>query len=461
MPRHARPSRPGGSGDLRGKDFGLASAAEPLVQDALRWSQHRKTWMEYLEERWRAVPEDRAAVVACNALNADLMRQLDEGADEKHILEAIKAISGYRNMSHVLRFLAGMDSMLTFADDWDADPMLLNLENGTLDLHTVELREHRASDLITVVAPVEYDPLSEAPRWEAHLGMCLPEEAIQREVQRQTGRSVAGTSLEERLPIWYGTGANGKTTTTRAIMNVLGGYVRTAAPDLLVQTKYEQHPTAIADLAGSRLVFSAEVEQGKRLAESTIKGLTGGDRLKGRYMRADFFEFDQTFDIVLVVNHRPQVYGTDEGIWRRIRLIPWNHAVPADARRPQEEVLDEFWEERSGILNWILRGWIDWSDDPQWSCVEVEDATSDYRADQDILNDFLDEMVELGPAYKVAVGELYNAYVAWAESEKTKPVGKKTFGDRLRGRGIVQERDKKSRLWVGLRISPDAAPALG
>jgi len=179
-----------------------------------------------------------------------------------------------------------------------------------------------------------------------------------------------------------------KTTTARILMNLLGDYSKKAAPNILLKSKHERHPTEIADLVGCRLVFSVEVEEGSKLAISLVKDLTGGDTVKARFMRQDFFSFPQTFDIVLIANNQP-VMDADEALWRRVRLIPWTFQLPRELRRPQDEVVEELMEEGPGILNWLLEGLKDWQQDHYWIAPEVMAATAEWKSEEDVLQKFL------------------------------------------------------------------------
>ncbi|MGH7378091.1 MAG: DNA primase family protein, partial [Candidatus Methylomirabilales bacterium] len=212
---------------------------------------------------------------------------------------------------------------------FDADPWLFNCLSGTLDLRTGELRPHRREDLLTKLAPVDYDPGAKAPTWTAFLDHIM---AGNREVieylQRAVGHALTGDVREQVLQFLHGTGANGKTTFLNAILDAVGDYGKQAAPELLTIKYGTEHPTGLADLRGCRFVASIEVEEGKRLAEVLVKQLTGGDRLKARFMRENFFEFTPTHKIFLAVNHKPVIRGTDHAIWRRIRLVPFTVTIP-------------------------------------------------------------------------------------------------------------------------------------
>ncbi len=433
--------------------YGMAQCLAPLVVDRLCYAEHRKAWLDYDGTLWNHAGESTAALTSTQALVRYYHEQRRAGGNADVLDKLIRQACTWSNITAVLRYLQGMPAFRTVAEDWDADLDALNVENGLLDLRSFSVREHRPSDRCSRLAPVVFDESANCPKWLDHLGAFLPDQDIHRELRRHVGRSLSGYAMEERLPIWYGTGANGKTTTTRAIMGCLGTYACKAAPDLLLVTKNEQHPTSIADLAGSRVVFSVEADQSRRLHESTIKELTGGDTKKARFMRADFFEFDQTFDITLVVNHHPTIHGTDTGIWRRIRLIPWLHTLPQEERLPQADVLRTLAEERSGLLNWMLAGLSDYYDVPHWTSEEVDTATADYRQDQDILAEFLDASCTIGDGLHVGAGELYAEYFAWAERDGQKPVHKRTFGAKLRGRGFQPVKSNGVRRWAGLCLT--------
>jgi putative DNA primase/helicase len=186
-------------------------------------------------------------------------------------------------------------------------------------------------------------------------------------------------------------------------------------------------------------VFSVEIDQGKKLAEALVKDLTGGDKQKARFMRQDYFEFEQTFNIFLLVNHKPVVGGTDTAIWRRIRLIPWTQTVPEDKRRPQDEVVAELSSGNNGcaVLNWILDGLCDWQKNHWWIAEQVKAATEEYRAEMDVLGAFLRDCCEEKEYVSVPVKELYEAYLRWCEDTGCDAVSKKTFSERLRDRGFA------------------------
>jgi len=211
-------------------------------------------------------------------------------------------------------------------------------------------------------------------------------------------------------------------------LSVFGDYAQRAAPNLLIASQYERRPTEVADLKGARLVFSVEVDQEKRLAEAQVKDLSGGDRKKARFMRQDYFEFEQTFDIVLSVKHKPVVLGTDPGIWRRIRLIPFETQIPVKEQRPQDALVSDLLQDRAAILNWLIAGLHDYPKDPKWVAEEVQSATDTYREEMDHIGKFIADACEIIPRATVPVAKLYATYLAWCRQQDEDPVHKNAFG---------------------------------
>lgn len=443
------------------RDYGHATVLAPMFMDRYRWAVHRGAWMYYDGAVWRPTTEEAVAKHAADVLREYYAAQLASTGDKQTVLDLtrkIQEVCTYARISGALNFLRGWDGIMTLAEEWDADPWLLNLTNGTLDLRTGELRAHNPNDLITKLAPVEYDPNAKGERWREHVERFLPNPNVRLQVQRDLGLALPGVTLEESLPIWYGSGANGKTTTARVLLKVLGDYADRAAPNLLLQSKFEHHPTEIADLAGTRLVFSIEVDEGRRLAEALVKELTGGDELKARYMRQDFFRFSPTHSIFLIVNHKPVITGSDDGIWRRIRLIPWDYQIPEHERRPQDDVVAELTADGPAILNWLLDGLQDWQQDRHWVAPEVRAASDAYRAEMDVLGEFIRERCILGPRFAMPKGELYAAYTTWCEENHERPLSRKEFTNRLRDRGIGESREghARTRVYLGIGLRTDA-----
>jgi len=337
----------------------------------------------------------------------------------------------------------------------DRDPWLLNVLNGTIDLRTGELREHLREDLLTKLAPVEYLPDADAPTWAAVLERTIPAEPVREFFKKLCGRAFSGDVSEHVLPVLYGTGANGKSTVLNALLEAAGEYGMQAAPDLLI-AKRGNHPTEVADLFGMRFVASIEVEDGRRLAESLVKTLTGGDRVRARRMKQDFWEFAPTHKVFMAVNHKPQVKGGETAIWRRIKLISFTETIPAaeqDKRLPEK-----LRAELPGILRWAVEGCLEWQREGLREPKPVTDATKQYREDMDTLAGFFEDRCVIDARLMTPASRLYKAYQIWCDGAGEHTETQKMFGTRLSERGFASEKikrgqhkDRKGWLGIGLR----------
>ncbi len=344
-------------------------------------------------------------------------------------------------------------------EDFDCDLYLLNVQNGTLNLKTGELRPHRRDELITKLAPVKYDPDATCPTFEALLIRVFDGHVdLIRWLQKAVGYSLTGLTIEQVLFIMWGSGANGKSTLLNIISEVLGDYATTAAPEVFLAHRKDSHPTAIADLEGVRLVSSVEVDQGARLAENLVKQLTGGDPAKARRMRTDYSQFIPRFKLFLACNHKPTIRGTDLAIWRRIRLIPFNVTIPP--KEQDKHFLDKLLPERSGILKWALDGCLAWQKDGLGEPPEVIEATEAYRAEMDVIAAFIADECVLSPTAHTTKDELYNAFKRWAEANGEVSLAKiskrKLRGLLIEREGIDEDRTGDDRYWIGIGLADQA-----
>ena len=262
------------------------------------------------------------------------------------------------------------------------------------------------------------------------------------------GYAAAGVVSEEILAILYGVGANGKSTLVNAVMDSLGDYAIQAAPDLLM-AKRGAHPTELADLFGARFVASVESEEGRRLAESLVKQLTGRDRVKARRMRENFWQFDPTHTTFLATNHKPEVRGTDHAIRRRIKLVPFEITIPeADQDKKLPEKLRA---ELPGILAWIVRGCLDCHSEGLGTPEEVRIAADTYRSDMDTLAAFIEERCVVNPRATVGSTRLWNEYQQWADDNGEYPGTQPKLGLRLKERGFVNVKSGTV-FWQGIGL---------
>jgi putative DNA primase/helicase len=338
-------------------------------------------------------------------------------------------------------------------DELDASPDLLNTESGTIDLRTGELREHRREDLITKVAPTTYRPDAAAPTWEAFLERVLPGEDLRAFVQRAVGYSATGDTSEQCMFINHGGGANGKSTFQEAIAAALGDYAMRAPTEMLLAKRSDGVPNDVARLKGARFVSASETEEGRRLAESRIKDLTGQDTITARFMKAEWFDFAPTHKLWLSTNHKPEIRGTDAAIWRRIRLVPWTVSIPPAEQ--DKKLPEKLRSELPGILAWIVQGCLEWRRKGLQAPEEVRQATGDYRSEMDVLAAFLEECCILRSDAMVSAKNLYIAYKEWCEANGEPVEKQRRFGMRLTERGLRRQKVGGVYRWYGIGLRHD------
>jgi P4 family phage/plasmid primase-like protien len=323
--------------------------------------------------------------------------------------------------------------MIATPEDFDADPWLLNCQNGIVDLRTGKLLEHNRDALMAKATPAEYDPNAEAPHFHAFLNQILPDEDVRTFLQTLFGSALVGEVKENILPILYGTGSNGKSTLMDAVMEAFGEYAIAGAPDLIM-SKGNSHPTELADLFGARLVSCMESEEGRRLNEGLVKQLTGRDKIKARRMHEEFWEFGPTHTVFLGTNHKPEIRGTDHAIWRRLKLVPFVVTIP-DAEQ-DKDLPAKLQKELPGVLRWLVEGCLKWQRGGLREPDAVKVATNAYRADMDVLAQFIDEECVAYPQAKAPATELYRIYTNWCQDHGEKELTQKKFGQRLAERGF-------------------------
>jgi putative DNA primase/helicase len=308
-------------------------------------------------------------------------------------------------------------------DKLDADKMKINVRNGTLVVAKraegdyVEFRPHDPADMITKLAPVDYDPAAARPVFDAFLFRVQPRAEMRAFLQQWLGVSLTGV-IEQLLAFLYGKGSNGKSVLMDAVSYVAGDYGETVPIEtFLDHGKSRGAGQATPDLAilpGVRMLRTSEPEKGAKLAEALVKLVTGGEPIQARHLNRDFFKFYPQFKLTMSGNYRPTISGTDEGIWRRVRLVPFSVTIPKEER--DIHLGDKLRAEGAGILNWLLDGLRIWLDNGLQEPEDVVQATAEYRAASDPLGRFLGACVADSLGDRVQSSVLHQVYEAWCKA---------------------------------------------
>lgn len=422
----------------------------------LRYVHSLHTWFAWDGKRWAIDDTAEAARRAKETLTTALIEEANApGADSADILKHAARSQSAGRIRGALELASSDIRVVARQGELDTDPDALNLENGTLDLRTGELRPHRREDLITRIAPVAYDPEAGAPLWEAFLGRVLPDPDVRDYVQRLAGYALTGSAIEHVLNLFLGVGANGKTVLTRTLLDLLGDYALTAALELLIAYRRPGGASPeVAELVGRRLVVVAETDDGAPLAESRVKALTGGDRTKGRALYAGFLEIEPTWTLILTTNHPPRVTGTDNAIWRRIALVPFDVTIPEDER--DAHLVERLAAERGGILNWALEGCRAWRAGGLQAPNAVRAATAAYRGESDPLAEWLADCTIADPQCKETSADLWASYLASLAKGET-GMTRTAFGRRLTELGYPEKRASSARFRAGIGLTSRGA----
>lgn len=343
--------------------------------------------------------------------------------------------------------------------DLDRDPWQLGTPAGLIDLRDCSGRPAARSDLITRTtgAPLAEDV--DCPRWQRFLlDIMGGDEAMVSYLQRAVGYSLIGVTSEQVLFVCHGSGANGKSTFLETVRHVLGDYARNCPADSFVGRKDGTIPNDLAMLAGARLVTASETAEGKPLDEALVKALTGGEPITARYLNREFFEFQPQFTIWLATNHKPRVKGTDHGIWRRIHLVPF--AVTIDRDKMDRALGARLRAEGPGILRWAVEGARAWQEYGLCPPATVLDATNEYRTEQDVVAEFLDQCCVLSSTASTPSADLYAVYAAWCRESGEYLRSARWFGGQLTARGVESGKGSKGiRIWRGIGLGAGRAQA--
>lgn len=438
--------------------------ARRLVAENLADVRYVHVWNSWLVFDGQRLKRDesgemmrRAKAVAQQLFMESL--ELEPGSDRrkqltKHALRSSN-YNGLRSMVAAAESEAGVP---VAPQELDADPWLFNCRNGVIDVRTLEIRPAGPEQLITKVSPAAYDPTVECPTWLAFLDRILDRDPELIEFARRAiGYTLTGHTTEQVLFLLHGGGANGKTTLLETVRHIAGDYASQVPADSLMATRMGGGiPNDLARLPGARFVSAVETDEGRRLAEGLVKRITGGDTITARFLHAEWFDFRPQFTLWLAANHLPTIHGTDDAIWRRIRLIPFNVQIPEAERDPRLDA--KLKAEADGILTWALEGARRWATEGLTQPAAVIRSTRTYRAEQDTLGDFLAERCHLAEGAWATVGQTFDAYIAWCGANGERARSNRWLTQQLQARGIGRGQlttGDRARTYLGLGLLDD------
>lgn len=467
-----RAEKPGEAGaTLSYTDLGNSRRFRAKFGENIRYIHAFDKWLLWKGDRWeideaeqvmgmaREIPAIIAEEAADHYRAAARARSKEEReARQKQAEAALKGATkaeGVRSIKNFLELAQSERGMSVRPDALDTHHYQLNVQNGTVDLRTGELHPHQREDYHTRIVPYQYDPTATCPRWEqAIMDFCSGDAELAYWLQRAVGYSMTGDVSEQCFFVLYGMGSNGKSFLLKIIQRLAGGYGQSAKFETFLEDERGSNiNNDVAILRGARLVVSSEAPEGRRLAEHKIKHLTGGDKIRARFLYKESFEFDPTFKIWLGSNHRPKITGTDNGIWRRVRLIPCRAWF--DQNNPDPTFGPAIEAEMPGILTWAVQGAVQWYRQRLGVPSAVTQATDRYREEMDSIGAWLAECCDVtNPTAKVGSKNLYQSYAAWAEAAGEGVLAQRNFNRVMGDRGWNPHREGPGMFFPGISLLP-------
>lgn len=440
-------------------ELGNAQRLADMHGNAIRYVPEAKGWLWHDGTAW--VWDLSGAHT--RTLAAALARQIyREGScvdmtQAEHCAKWARKSQTAQVINNALSLLSNQSRIRISLNQIDADPWIVGYDHArhVIDLRTGTARPATAADYVTKsLAPCTIGTPAMAVRWLAFLDQIFNDDAELIDwMQRWCGYALTGMTSEQVFLFFFGCGANGKSVFAETIRHIMGDYSRTVSSETLTETKRHAGGASpdIADLMGARLALTTETEDGSALAESLVKVITGGDAITTRKLYCEPVTFTPSFKLLMLGNHRPIIRGTDHGIWRRVRLVPFNRTFTEQERDPQ--LLETLKAESAHILAWMIEGCLAWqrrglSDVPGI----VAAQTADYRAEQDLIGQWLADCTTADRASEVETGEFYNSYRMWAMNAGLHPASKVSISRRLSERGFVQRQSHGRRLWCGIAL---------
>jgi putative DNA primase/helicase len=414
-------------------DAGNATVFARLAEGKLLWVSDSERWFWWDGSRW-APDENLYRYAVAREIGPhfwDLGRGMAGKAGDICIKHAADCHAAHR-MRAAIDLARGELGMSVSVDGFDTHDTLLTVKNGTIDLTTGELTESSPKNRITKRVDIDYDPKATCPRWREFLSQVLPQPGVPAFLQRAVGYSLTGSTDEQCMFILHGAGANGKTVLLETVKAVCGDNATQARSEILLATNRDKATHEYAELRGARMVVTSETPENRRLDEQQVKLITGGDEIAARHMYKENFRYRPKFKIWMATNYLPEIQGTDDGIWRRLRLIPFKQSFTDDTVPPRDPKLREVLaKELPGILAWAVQGALDWQRDGLAPPDSVVLATKHYRQSEDIVAEFIEERCRRDDTARARFADLYDAFAEYCLGSGDRPMSKKALGRRL------------------------------
>jgi len=440
-------------------DAGNAERFADKFDDRMRYNWDSKRWLSYDGIRWNAEEGEATAhnfaLEIAREIHQEAIKKTDVDDKKKYFAWALKSESAF-GISNMLKVARSLPTIRTYSKHLNNDIYLLNVNDGTINLRSGKLQEHNPDDMITELAPVDFDVDAKCALWEECLETWM-EGNLEKigYLQRLMGMCLTGDNSSRVFPVFFGEGMNGKSKFLDAVSEIMGSYADQAPENFLAVTRNEKK-NEIAELKDKRLVIASETEKNMKLDSKLIKGITGDATQKGRLLYQQSITFKNTYKCILVTNHLPKIEN-DKAIWDRIHKVGWNVRIPDN--KQDGYLLDKLLKEKAGILQWLIKGCLQWLKAEKLTAPQsIVDSTNEFKEESNPLKDFFEECCEINPGDKIKISDLYRAYSQWKGKFC---LAKRTFKEHMRECGFTDGRttwqNKTIRFWSGITLNEDFA----
>ncbi|WP_088840672.1 phage/plasmid primase, P4 family [Listeria sp. ILCC797] len=413
-------------------DTGNAERFRDEFQNLLRYSYVNKGWYYYNSKLWMFDNTGRVKALADTVIQnmkKDFAYMEGDSDEEKAFMKHLKATRSNKGKTNMIKESEHLLPVLP--EQFDTNPYYFNSQNGFVNLRTGQLKEHDRTQMFTKISLVEYTDKIDAPLWEQFLkDIFNNDEELIRYIQKAVGYSLTGSTQEQVMFILYGNGRNGKSVFLDIINDIFGTYATNIQPQtIMVKQQTSNANSDIARLQSARFVTTTEPNEGVRLDEGLVKQLTGGDKVTARHLYKNEFEFTPEFKIWMATNHKPIIRGRDDGIWRRLHLIPFIVKIPD--YKVDKQLKYKLRSELTGILNWAVEGCLKWQTEGLGLPKAVKQASAEYKSEMDVITAFIEDCCEVGEDKNIKAKVLYETYRDWAKNNGQYVMSNTKFGKEI------------------------------
>lgn len=433
-------------------DVGNAEALADFIQGRAVYCPQLRRWFTF-GRRWQRDGSKQIHTMASN-LSRHALREASAVQEDNARAEAVKralCLGNRKTIENAIALAQTIPKVIVHVGQLDTDPWLIGVENGTLNLQTGQLVQTSVEAFVTRGLGTAFDPRATCPTWEGFIErVTRGHDGLAEFIQRSVGYSLTGLTVEHVFWVLHGAGHNGKSTFIETLQNLSGEYGTRASEKLLAMSQHgaDTPLNEVAGLYGCRFLFGSETQEGVRLNEKFIKDLTGGDTVRGRLLYQEGFQFRPTCSLWMYGNHKPDICGTDYGIWRRVQMVPFTATITAE--EIDKNLPAKLCAELPGILNWAIAGLRKWETAGLAAPFCVTSATADYQSDQDTLGDFIKDKISYVAGATMTKSEMYSYYQRWAsDNGHRSPLTTKRLSIRLKERGFVE---LPSRSWANCHL---------